>query len=126
MARRPLGPIGGFVALKRYSKVSAVIAIFIALAYACHTYRVRQAYKTGVYMGKTSFTAAEFRNHRCLSLHANSSQRSFEITDLGKDSVVEDALASAHIIPSFSDSEVAAIHTGFRVGWREARMAAFH
>jgi len=114
------------VALKLYSTVAAVIAIFIALAYASHTYRVRQAYKTGVYMGKTSFTAAEFRNRRCLSLHADSFQRSCEIRDMGKDSVMEDALVSAQIIPSFSDSEVAAIHTGFRVGWREARMAAFH
>jgi hypothetical protein len=46
-----------------------------------------------------------------------------EVHDLNKDSVMENALASANIIPSLSDST--ALHTGFRDGWRSAKAAGF-
>ena len=103
-------------------------AVFIAAAlciYAFHIYEQRQAYKTGVYMGKAFFTTADFQNRRCLSLRADSFQRGCEVNDLRKDSVMEDAMASARIIPSMSEADVLAIHTGFRDGWRQARTAAF-
>src|SRR5215469_682178 len=101
-----------------------IATLFIAVAlciYALHTYA---AYTTGVYMGKAAFTAADYQNRHCLSLRADSSRHNCKARDLDKDSVMEDALASANVIPSLSDST--AIHTGFRVGWREARTATFH
>jgi hypothetical protein len=103
-------------------------AVFIAVAlcvYASHKYEQRQAYKTGVYMGKAFFTAADLQNRHCLSLRADSFQRGCEVNDLNKDSVMENAMASAKIIPSMSESDVTAIHTGFRDGWRKARIATF-
>lgn len=103
-------------------------AVFIAVAlciYASHAYAQHQAYKTGVYMGNVSFAAADLQNRHCFGLRAGSSQRGCEVHDLNNDSVMEDALASANIISSMSESDVAAIHAGFRDGWREARTAAF-
>jgi hypothetical protein len=103
-------------------------AVFIVVAlciYASHVYAQHQAYKTGVYMGKASFTTADYQNRVCLSVRADAFQRGCEVDDLNKDSVMEYALASASIIRSMSESDVTAIHTGFRDGWREARTAAF-
>jgi hypothetical protein len=79
--------------------------------YASHTYQEQQAYKTGAYIGKAAFAAAEFQNQHCL--HA------CEPRDLNQDSVMEDALASANIIPALADST--ALRTGFRDAWRESR-----
>ena len=99
--------------------------IIVALCiYASHAYAQHQAYKTGVYIGKAAFTSADFQNRRCRSLHADSVQPDCEVNDLNNDSVMENALASANIIPALSDST--ALHTGFRDGWREARTAALH
>jgi hypothetical protein len=104
-------------------------AVFIAVSFCCatlfasHSYAEHQAYKTGIYIGKAAFKTEDFKNRRCLGLHPDSSQRGCEVHDLNKDSVMEDALASASIIPALSDST--ALHTGFRDGWREARTAGF-
>src|SRR5215467_5035200 len=90
---------------------------FIAVAlciYASHAYAQHQAYKTGVYMGKLFFTNADLQNRQCLRLRNGSFLRSCEVNDLNKDSVMENAMASAYIIPSMSESDVTAIHTGFR------------
>jgi len=102
-------------------------AVFIAVAlfggatlYATHTYEERQAYKTGVYIGKAAFTAADYQNRVCS--RADSLRPGCEVRDLSKDSAMEESLASANIIPSLADS--APLHTGFRDGWREARTAA--
>jgi hypothetical protein len=101
-----------------------IVALFCCAAlYASHRYAEHQAYKTGIYIGKAAFKSEDFKNQRCLSLHPDASQRNCEVHDLNKDSVMEDALASANIIPSLSDS--AALHTGLRDGWREAKTAAF-
>jgi hypothetical protein len=108
---------------KRLLIAAPFIAVVLCI-YALHAYEEHQAYKTGVYIGKAAFTAADYQNRHCLSLPADSFRRTCEVRDLDKDSVMEDALASANIIPSLSDST--AIHTGFRVGWREARTATFH
>jgi hypothetical protein len=97
----------------------AALIIVALCIYASQTYARHQAYKTGIYMGKTFFSTADFQNRQCLRADS-----SCEVTDLNSDSVMENALASAKIIPSFSESEVRAIHTGFRDGWREARSAA--
>ncbi len=97
-------------------------AVLIAVAlgfYASHRYAEHQAYKTGAYIGKAAFAAADLPNRFCL----RSLQRRCEVNDLDKDSVMENALATANIIPSLRD--VTVIHTGFRDGWREARTAAF-
>ena len=102
---------------------AALIAVAICV-YASHAYAQRQAYRTGVYIGKASFAAADLQNRHCLGLRAGSERRC-EVNDLSNDSVVERAMASANIMPSISESEVTAIHTGFRDGWREARTAAF-
>lgn len=92
--------------------------------YASHLYAQHQAYKTGVYMGKASFTTADYQNRICLGLRSDAVRRGCEVNDLSKVSVMEHSMASAYIIPSISESDVAAIHTGFRDGWREARAAA--
>ena len=103
---------------------SVVGATFVALAiYASHIYAEKQAYKTGVYMGKAFFQTEDFKNQRCGSLPADSFRRVCEVHDLQKDSVMEDALASAQIIPALADST--ALRIGFRDGWREARTATF-
>jgi hypothetical protein len=97
--------------------------VFVAVAlcmYASHAYAQHQAYKTGVYMGKAFFTTADFQNRQCLRLRTESVPRGCTVNDLN-DTAMEKALASAWIIPSMSESEVTAIHTGFRAGWREAR-----
>jgi len=101
----------------------AVALCFSASLYASHSYAEHQAYKTGLYIGKAAFKTEDFKNQRCLGVRPDSSRRNCEVHDLNKDSVMEDALASANIIPSLSDST--ALHTGFRDGWREARAAAF-
>src|SRR5690242_8039421 len=98
---------------------------FVAVAlclYASHAYAETQAYRTGVYMGRASFKTEDFKNQRCRSLLAHSSQGICEVHDLNKDSVMEGSLASANIIPSLADSTV--LRSGFRDGWREARTAA--
>jgi hypothetical protein len=100
------------------------VAFCVSAIYATHTYAQHQAYNTGAYMGKLSFTTADFQNQQCLRLRARSLQSGCEVTDLKNDSVMEHALATAYIIPSMSASDVTAIHTGFRDGWREARTAA--
>lgn len=100
-------------------------AVFIVVAvcvYASHVYEKSQVYKTGVYIGKAAFTAADWQNRRCLSVPGDSFQRGCEVNDLNKDSVMENALASSDIIPSLRHST--AIHKGFRDGWREARTAS--
>jgi hypothetical protein len=95
----------------------------VLLIYAVRTYEEHQAYKTGIYIGKAAFNADDFQNRRCLDLRGDRSQRVCKVNDLNQDSVMEDALTSANIIPSLADST--ALHTGFRDGWREARTAAF-
>lgn len=100
------------------------VSIAVALCfYASHFYEERQAYKTGVYIGKSAFTAANLQNRRCIGFQADSLERRCELQDLNRDSIMEDALASANIIPSLSDSK--ALHTGFRDGWRDERTAIF-
>jgi hypothetical protein len=111
---------------KKLSIVAAFSAAFTLVAlmiYALHTYEEHQAYKTGIYMGKAFFKTEDYQNRQCLRVRGDSFQRVCEVKDLNKDSVMEDALASAYIIPALSDST--ALHTGFRAGWREARTAAF-
>jgi hypothetical protein len=111
MHMRAKGPTMVFIA----------VALFIgASQYAAHIYQKRQEYKTGVYIGKSAFTAANYQNGVCNG--ADSLQRRCEVRDLGRDSVMEDALASAHIIPSLADSRP--LRTGFRAGWQEARSGA--
>jgi hypothetical protein len=100
------------------------VAFCVSAVYATHTYAQHQAYHTGVSMGKLFFTTADFQNQQCLKLRAASLQPGCAVTDLHNDSVMEHALATAYIIPTMSESNVAAIHTGFRDGWREARTAA--
>jgi hypothetical protein len=114
------------MATKRLDGAAVLIAVACCLLCvdATHTYGARQAYKTGAYIGKTAFQAADFQNRHCLSLRKGSFQGSCQIKDLGQDSVMEDALASAWIVP-MSDSDSTALHSGFRAGWRDARMAAF-
>jgi len=103
---------------------AAPLLIVGLCVYASHAYAQRQAYETGVYIGKAAFTSADFQNRRCRSLPADALPRDCEVNDLNKDSVMENALASANIISSLSDST--ALHTGFRDGWRVARTAVFH
>jgi hypothetical protein len=101
--------------------VLIAVALFIgASQYAVHNHEKRQEYKTGVYIGKSAFTAANYQNDVCSD--AGSPQRRCAVRDLGSDSVMEDALASAHIIPSLADSKT--LRTGFRDGWQEARSGA--
>ena len=101
--------------------VAALAAVL--MIYAEHTYEEHQAYKTGIYIGKAALKTEDFKNRQCLSVRADSFRRVCEVNDLNKDSVIEDALASASIIPSLSDST--ALRRGFRDGWREARTATF-
>ena len=103
--------------------IVAAFAVVALLIYAVHIYGEHQAYKTGIYMGQAFFQTEDFQNRQCRSLRVNSFQRGCRVTDLSQDSVMEDALASAKIIPSLADSK--ALHAGFRDGWREARTAAF-
>lgn len=105
------------MAAKR-SWIVAPLAV-VVIIYAEHTFERHQAYKTGIYIGKAAFQAGDYQNRQCLSVP--SFQRVCEVNDLNKDSAMEDALASANIIPSLSDSTV--LRTGFRDGWREARTA---
>jgi hypothetical protein len=103
-----------------------IVAAFVVVAlttYALHAYEEHQAYKTGIYIGRVAFQTEDFQNRQCLSVRGGSFQRACKVNDLTRDSVMEDALASANIIPSLADST--ALHTGFRDGWREARTAAF-
>ena len=86
------------------------------MIYATHLYEEHQAYKTGVYMGKTFFHAEDLKNRSCLSAPVSSN---CEVNALDKDSVMESALASAQIIPPLRDST--ALPRGFRDGWRDAR-----
>lgn len=102
-----------------------VFAATALCVYATHIYAQHQAYKTGVYMGKLFFTTADTKNRKCLSLRADPLPPGCEVQDLNQDSVMESAMASAYIVPSMSESDVKAIHTGFRDGWREARTAVF-
>jgi hypothetical protein len=110
--------------VNRRLQIAAPFIAVVLCIYAVHTYEDHQAYKAGVYIGKAAFTAADYQNRHCLSLPADSFRHNCKVRDLEKDSVMEDALASANIIPSLADST--AIHTGFRVGWREARTTTFH
>jgi hypothetical protein len=100
----------------------APVVVVALLLYAVHAYEEHQAYKTGIYIGKAAFTSEDFKNQRCLSLR-EALQPACTVNDLNQDSVMEDALASAHIIPALADST--SLHTGFRDGWREARTVAF-
>lgn len=100
----------------------ASVASVALMIYAVHIYQDHQAYNTGIYIGKAAFKTEDFQNRQCLSVRRDSFQRVCNVIDLNNDSVMEDALASANIIPALSDST--ALHTGFRDGWREARTAA--
>lgn len=104
-------------------RIVAPFALVALMIGALHTFEEHQAYKTGIYMGKVTFEADDFQNRQCLSLRRDSFQRVCKVTDLNQESAMEDALASAKIIPSLADST--ALHTGFRDGWTEARAAAF-
>ena len=99
----------------------AVLIVAALCCYASYSYSEHQAYKTGVYIGKTAFNAADYQNQRCLGLPDDARARC-QVRDLNQDSVMEDALASANIIPALVDEPE--IYTGFRDGWREARSAA--
>lgn len=107
------------MALANNGSWTGVALVFVALcAFGSHLYAEHQAYKTGVYMGRTFFTTKDFQNRRCLSLRADC-----EVPDLNQDSAMEDALASANIIPALADS--VSLRQGFRDGWRQARTAVF-
>lgn len=106
---------------KKLSAAFIVMALFVgAMFYTTHTFAEHQAYRTGVYIGKAAFSAANYQNRVCS--RPDATQPGCEVRDLNQDSVMENALASANIIPSLVDS--APLHTGFRDGWREARMTA--
>jgi len=77
MADRSLWPAAPFI----------IVALCV---YASHAYAQRQAYKTGVYIGKAAFTSADFQNRRCRSLHADSVQPDCEVNDLNNE--LEDVL----------------------------------
>jgi hypothetical protein len=106
---------------KRRSFVAAFTLVALMI-FALHTYEEHQAYKTGIYMGKAFFRTEDYKNRECLRIRSDSFSGVCHVKNLNRDSVMEDALASAYIIPSLSDSK--ALHTGFRDGWREARTAA--
>ena len=99
--------------------IVASFAVVALMIYATHIYEEHQAYKTGVYMGKTFFHAEDLKNRTCLSVPVSSN---CEVTDLNQESVMESALASAQIIPALRDST--ALPRGFRDGWRDARTAS--
>lgn len=106
---------------KRMWLVWVMVALTVgATQYAARIYAERQAYKTGVYIGKSAFAAADYKNRVCASV--NPVPGGCEVRDLNNDSAMENARASAHIIPSLADS--VPLHTGFRDGWRDARTAA--
>ena len=100
--------------------VAAPVVLGALAFYAVHTYEQNQAYKTGLYIGKVAFSAADYQNRRCLSF--DSAQRGCEVRDLNRDASMENSLASANIIPELADS--VPLHTGFRDGWRAARTTA--
>lgn len=102
--------------------IMAMFAVVGLMIYATHTYEEHQAYKTGVYIGKTIFTADDYQNRTCLSVRQGPPKSACDVKDLNQDSVMEDALASANIIPALAGST--ALHAGFRDGWRQARTAA--
>ena len=104
---------------RRLWRVVPVLFIGVLCVYASHTYEHHQAYKTGAYIGRTAFHTAEYQNRVC----SGSSQPGCDVRDLNDDSTMEQALASANIIPSIMDRTE--INAGFRNGWREARSAAF-
>lgn len=108
---------------KRWWKTAATLVAVALCLYGSHAYAENQAYKTGVYMGKAFFKTEDFKNRTCLSVPADSPRRVCEVHDLSQDSVMENALASAQIIPSLADSTT--LRSGFRDGWRESRTAAF-
>ena len=107
------------MANKRVGGVATLFAVVALMMYATHLYAEHQAYKTGVYIGKTFFHAEDLKNRSCLSVPAS---YNCEVHDLNQDSVMESALASAQIIPPLRDST--ALPKGFRDGWREARTAS--
>ena len=107
----------------KWNVFTAVAICFCAMLAATKIYEKHQAYKAGVYIGKTAFTTADYQNQACLSSRADSLQRACEVQDLNSDSVMKSAFASAAIIPSLRDET--AIRTGFLDGWREAKTAAF-
>ena len=88
------------------SVLIAIPVVVAALIGCAQAYERRQAYKTGVYMGNAAFRAETRQNRRHLT----------------SDWVMENALASARIIPALAESQT--LRTGFRDGWREARTAA--
>jgi hypothetical protein len=98
------------------------LAVVVVCSYAAHIYEERQAYKPGVYIGKSAFKSEDLKNRNCLSLPADSPGRC-EMNDLCNDAAMEAALASVNI-PALVDS--VPLHTGFRDGWRKARTAAFY
>lgn len=101
--------------------VWVMVALVVgATQLAARIYAERQAYKTGVYIGKSAFAAADYKNRVCAS--AIPVPSGCEVRDLNNDSAMENARASAHIIPALADS--APLYTGFRDGWRDARAAA--
>jgi hypothetical protein len=110
-------------------KKRGIVALWVAFAlaaamiYSTHIYADHQAYKTGVSMGKTVFNTDDILNRKCLSLRTDSFQPPCRVVDLKQDSTMEEALASANIIPALVDSTP--LHAGFRDGWKEARAAGF-
>jgi hypothetical protein len=98
---------------------TAVAICFCAMLAATKSYENHQAYKAGVYIGKTAFTTADYQNQTCLSSRADSLRRGCEVQDLNSDSVMKNAFASAAIMPSLRNAS--AIRRGFRDGWREAK-----
>lgn len=107
----------------KWAVFTAMAICFCAMLAATKTYENHQAYKAGVYIGKTAFTAADYQNQTCLSSRADSLRHGCEVHNLNSDSVMQSAFASAAIMPSLRDKS--AIRTGFRDGWQEARTAAF-
>jgi|SRR5579871_2196412 len=105
---------------KHWPIITALIVVVLCL-YGSHLFAEHQAYKTGVYMGRLIFDAAERVNRSCLSIPADS-RHNCAMKDLNDQSVMENALASAQIIPALAASK--ALRTGFRDGWREARTGA--
>lgn len=103
----------------KWAVFTAVAICVSAMLAAVKIYENHQAYKAGVYIGKTAFSTADYQNQTCLSSRAASLRRDCEVHDLNSDSVMKSALASAAIIPSLRDDS--AIRSGFLDGWREAK-----
>jgi len=98
----------------KWTVFTAVAICFCAMLAASKIYEKHQAYKAGVYIGKTAFTAADYQNQACLSSRADSSRRACEVQDLNRDLVMKSAFTSAAILPSLRDET--AIRTGFLDG----------